>query len=480
MNDLKNKIKKISDSEFIIEKEGDMNVPVKIFSSDKLLESLSKDKSLTQCVNVAKLPGIYSAAMVMPDGHQGYGFPIGGVAAFDTTKGIITPGGIGFDINCGVRLLVTPLKKSDIEPKIHELLESLFKNVPSGVGSENKIKLSDEELDEILNTGCNWALRKGYAFPEDLEVTESNGCMSSADASCVSPRAKARGRKQSGSLGSGNHFLEIQVVDEIFDEKIAKVFGLEKNQIVIMIHTGSRGLGHQVCSDYIRLMEEDNIEIANSLPDRDLIYAKANSPMANQYFKAMSATANFAWCNRQVIAHFVRESFSEIFNIDPKSIKQVYDVAHNIAKKEIHSINGKSVEVYVHRKGATRAFPANHPDIPLKYQEVGQPVLLPGSMGTASYVLVGTETAMEKSFGSTAHGAGRVMSRHEAIKSFNGDQITKELEDKKIYVLAASKKGICEEAPQVYKDVDEVVKVSENAGLTKTVAKVLPFGVIKG
>ncbi|MBU0461035.1 MAG: RtcB family protein [Nanoarchaeota archaeon] len=474
-------IKKITDYEFVIEKEGNMRVPVKIFTSEKLLKNLEEDQTLKQGMNVATLPGIYKAAIIMPDGHQGYGFPIGGVSAFDVEKGIITPGGIGFDINCGVRLLTVPLMKEQVEPKIKEIIESLFKHIPAGVGSHSKLRLSDDELDKVLVIGAKWAVDNGYGFAEDLDCTEEQGTMKGADAGAVSNRAKARGRDQLGTLGAGNHFLEVQYVDKIFDKDIAKAFGIEKEgQVTVMIHCGSRGLGHQVCSDYIRQMEEANPQIADKLPDRDLIYAPADSLLAKKYFKAMCASANFAWCNRQMIAHWTRQSLHEVLGVSPEDVKQVYDVAHNIAKLEEHEIDGVKRKVYLHRKGATRAFPPGHPEIPEKYRKVGQPIIIPGSMGTSSYILVGTERGMKESFGSTAHGAGRVMSRHEALKRYRGEAVQKELAAQHIYVKAASWKGISEEAPGVYKDIDEVVKVSHEAGIGNLVVRVRPIGVIKG
>ena len=474
-------IKKVSEYEYKIEKTGKMNVPVVIYASEKLLKKLGEDKSLQQGVNVASLPGIYKASIMLPDAHQGYGFSIGGVAAIDVEKGCISPGGIGFDINCGVRLLTTPLKKEDVEPKIKELLNSLFRNVPSGVGSESFIRLDDKQLDTVLNKGAEWAVENGYGFKDDLERCEEGGRMKQANASKVSPRAKSRGRRQLGSLGAGNHFLEVQYVDKIFDKKTAEAFGIKKEgQITVMIHCGSRGLGHQVCSDYLRRMEEADPELMKSLPEKDLIYAKAGTQLAADYFGAMAASANFAWANRHIIAHQVRKSLKEVFGLEPEKIKTVYDVAHNIAKIEEHEIDGEKKRVYVHRKGATRSLPAGHPNTPEVYKEVGQPVIIPGSMGTASYLLVGTENALKETFGSTAHGAGRVMSRTKAIKSFRGENVKRELEQHHIFVKAASWKGICEEAPQVYKDIDEVVKVSHEAGLGNLVARVRPMGVIKG
>lgn len=473
-------LKKLSDTQFTVEKIDEMNVPVKIFASDKLIELMKGDASIQQGINVSKLPGIYKSSIMCPDAHQGYGFSIGGVAAFDAQNGIITPGGIGFDINCGVRLLTTDLTKEDVEPKMEELLNTLFENVPVGVGSESKVRLTHDELDEVLNNGAKWAVDNGYGIQEDLDFCESNGCMPQADATKVSPRAKKRGKNQLGTLGAGNHFLEIQVVDKIFDEATAKAFGITKpNQIVVMIHCGSRGLGHQVCSEYLRKMEDAYPEIYESLPEKDLIYAPIKSDLAKDYFAAMAASANYAWANRHIIAHQVRKSFKQIFGRDTK-LDTVYDVAHNIAKLETHNIDGKETEVYVHRKGATRSFPPNHPELPLKYQPTGQPVLIPGSMGTSSYILAGTQTAMDETFGSTAHGAGRLMSRHGAIKEFKPEDVKAQLKEHNIYIKAGSLKGISEEAPGAYKDVDEVVKVSNDAGLGKLVAKVRPFGVIKG
>ncbi|MFA6888698.1 MAG: RtcB family protein [Candidatus Woesearchaeota archaeon] len=474
-------LKRISSVEWEIPKTGNMNVPVRIFASEKLIKQMETDDSLHQGMNVASLPNIQKFSYMMPDAHQGYGMSVGGVAAFPVENGIISPGMTGFDINCGIRLLTTPLTKEKVEPKIKELLEELFKNVPSGVGRDSNIHLKREELDDVLKRGCKWALDNGYAFEEDVEVTESNGSLSLADPTHVSNNAKDRGKNQLGTLGAGNHFLEIQYVDEIYDKKAAKTFGItEKNQICVMIHCGSRGLGHQVCSDYLRKFEDTFPEIAEKLPDRDLIYAPANTPLAKEYFGAMCASANFAWTNRQIIAHGIRKAFKTVLGVPPKEITQVYDVAHNIIKKESYEIDGEMKELYIHRKGATRAFGPGNPEIPKKYKEIGQPILIPGSMGTASFVLVGTVNAAEKSFASTAHGAGRVMSRHEANQRFTGEGTKKELEEQHIYVKAASWKGISEEAPGAYKDIDEVVKVSHDAGIGNLVVRLKPLGVVKG
>jgi len=473
------KAKKIKDCVYEVPKEGNIKVPLRIYASEKLIEKMEQDGAVQQGINVASLPGIYNQSIMLADAHYGYGFSIGGVAAIDAETGCITPGGIGFDINCGVRLLTTNLTKEEVEPKIRELLVSLFKNVPSGVGSESDIRLSDAELDAVLKNGAKWAVEKGYGNKDDLEHCEEEGSMKGADPSKVSPKAKARGREQLGTLGAGNHFLEVQFVDEIFDKKVAETFGItKKNQMTVMIHCGSRGLGHQVCSDYLRKMEDTYPEIMKTLPEKDLIYAPAGSQLAKDYFAAMAASANYAWANRHIIAHQVRKSFKEIF---PKAeLKTVYDVAHNIAKLEEHKIDGEKRKVFVHRKGATRAFPPGREDIPKAYREVGQPIILPGSMGTASYLLVGTEEAMKETFGSTAHGAGRSMSRNAAISQFRGEQIKNDLEKQNIYVKAASWKGISEEAPQAYKDVDEVVRASQCAGIGKLVARLRPLGVIKG
>lgn len=474
-------LKKISDNEWEIPKSGKMHVPVRIFASEKLLKLIENDNSLQQGMNVACLPNIQKFSYMMPDAHQGYGMSVGGVAAFPVEDGIISPGMVGFDINCGVRLLATPLNKEQVEQKIKELLDELFKNVPSGVGRDSDIRLKREELDNVLREGANWAVQKGYAFQEDLEVTESNGCLTLADPSAVSNNAKERGKNQLGTLGAGNHFLEVQFVDQIYNKSAAEKMGItEKGQICVMIHCGSRGLGHQVCSDYLRKFEDAFSEIANKLPDRDLIYAPADTPLAKQYFGAMCAAANFAWANRQMIVHGVRKAFKSTFDIPERSIAQVYDVAHNIIKKETYEIDGKEKKLYIHRKGATRAFGPQNPEICEKYRDIGQPILIPGSMGTASFILIGTENSAEKSFASTAHGAGRVMSRHEANRKYTGEGTKKELEAQHIFVKAASWKGISEEAPGAYKDVDEVVQVSHNAGIGNLVVRLKPLGVVKG
>jgi len=477
---MEKKIKKIDEYTYLINKSGKMNVAVKIFASEEILEKISNDKSIEQGVNVACLPGIYKQSIMMPDAHQGYGFPVGGVAAFDIEEGIISPGGIGFDINCGVKLLASNLDKREVIPHIKELVNELFDKIPCGVGRDSKLKLNDQELDEVLNSGLNWTLKKGYAKKEDLERCEENGYMKTADASKISIRARKRGRNQLGTLGAGNHFVDVLYIEEIYDKEIAEVFGIKKKgQIMLMIHSGSRGLGHQTCSDYLRQMEDKFPEIVNKLPEKDLAYAPTKSQIAKDYLGAMSAAANFGWCNRQLIAHQARKAFNNVFGEKVK-LESVYDVAHNIAKIEEYNIDGEKKKVYVHRKGATRAFGPGHKEIPKVYRRVGQPIIIPGSMGTASYVLVGTDKAMNETFSSTPHGAGRLMSRHEASNKFNIETVKNDLEELKIYLKSASKAGIVQECPAVYKDIDDVVRVADRVGIGKKVAKIIPIGVING
>jgi tRNA-splicing ligase RtcB len=468
-------LKKISENEWEIPKIGKMKVPALIFSSFKLLEDIKKDKALEQIKNVACLPGIVGSSLAMPDCHQGYGFPIGGVAAFDIDSGIISPGGVGYDINCGVRLLATNISVFDFMKKRKEILHAIFRTVPSGVGVGGK-RYSREELLEVLEKGAEWAVENKMGTREDLKHCEENGKISPADTRDVSQRAIARGLPQLGTLGAGNHFLEFQKVEEIFNEDSAKVFGIKKDSIMIMIHCGSRGLGHQVASDYIKLMEEEYG--FDKLEDRELVNAPIKSELGKKYLSAMNCAVNFALCNRQMIMHYVRKQLEYYF---PKSeIKLVYDVCHNIAKIEEHKVNGKKIKLCVHRKGATRAFGPGHKDIPEDYKKVGQPVLIPGSMGTFSYVLVGTKKAEEISFASAPHGAGRVESRTQARRDITPEGVKKQLEDKDIILEAGSRKGIVEEAPEVYKDIGEVVRVSHELGIAKLVAKLKPLAVMKG
>ncbi len=478
MDDVRAKLKKIGDNIYEIPKTGAMRVPGIIFMNEKLVKFLDA-KSVEQVMNVATLPGICKASYAMPDAHMGYGFTVGGVAAFDAKEGCISPGGVGYDINCGVRLLRTSLMKEEVYPKIAQLLDELFKRVPCGVGRGGPIHLNNKEFDELLTKGARWAVDHNMGNEEDLELCEESGMIVGAIPGAVSQNAYKRGKDQIGTLGAGNHFLEIQHVDKIFDSELARVCGItQEGQVVAMIHCGSRGLGHQVCSDYLRMVEKEFPDIMNNLIDRELAYAPVGSKLAEHYYGAMCAAANYAWCNRHIIGHHIRESFKTV--LGHEDVHTVYDVAHNMAKLEEHKIDGEKRMVYVHRKGATRSFPPHHPALPERYQSIGQPVLIPGSMGTASYVLVGTETAMQLSLGSTAHGAGRTMSRHAAQHAFSVAGISSDLAKQQIALKAASKRGIVEEAPGAYKDIDEVVKVSHALGIGKLVLRLKPMGVVKG
>jgi tRNA-splicing ligase RtcB len=460
-----------------------MRVPGLIFSDERMLRHIQDEQSLEQVANVAFLPGIVGRSLAMPDIHWGYGFPIGGVAATRVDDGVISPGGVGFDINCGVRLLRTNLTEREVKPRIERLLADLFINVPSGLGSKGKIRLKGNEIDKLLLKGAGWAVAAGYGEPEDLEFTEDHGCLKGADPDKVSIKAKTRGTPQSGTLGSGNHFLEIQVVDEVYDAGIAQAFGIEeKGQILVLIHTGSRGFGHQVCDDYLKTMGTAVRNYGIDLPDRQLACAPVNSPEGQSYLAAMACAANYAWANRQCITHWTRESFSRVLGKSPRDLgmRLVYDVAHNIAKIEKHQVEGKKLTVCVHRKGATRAFPAGHPDIPEAYRKVGQPVLIPGDMGRYSYVAVGTEKAMEETFGSTCHGAGRAKSRSAARRSISGADVAAELAAKGIAIQVANIASLSEEAPAAYKDVADVMHITDAAGISPRVIKARPIGVIKG
>lgn len=460
--------------------EGRMNVPARIFALESMLGQVLGDRSVWQLKNVASLPGILKNAVVMPDVHEGYGFPIGAVAAIDYNNGVISPGGIGYDINCGVRLLRSNLTIKEAKGRIKNVVRELYKAVPSGVGKSGNVVLNMEELDKVLNNGCNWAEDEGYTREGDLRFIESGGRMEWADAKAVSDKAKSRGRDQLGTMGSGNHFVEIDYIDEIFDEKAARAFGIEEGQIVVLIHTGSRGLGHQVATDYVKIMLDNSKSFGYDLPDRELSCAPLNSEIGRQYFAAMCAAANYAWTNRQLITSQVRGVWRDVFGKSSGRLGIVYDVAHNIAKIENHVIDGKKVKAIVHRKGATRAFPAGHPELPAEYAAVGHPVLIPGSMGTASYVLIGKPEAMELSFGSACHGAGRAMSRGAALGRLDGNSVFKKLEVKGITVQAGSMKGLAEEAPEAYKDIDSVIETVELAGIASKVARLKPVGVIKG
>ncbi len=472
------KLVKISDFEWEIPKSGDMRVPGRIFGSQRLIEEMD-EKVYEQVSNVASLPGIVKASIAMPDAHWGYGFPIGGVAAFDPdASGIISVGGVGYDISCGVRTLLSPLTKEEVEPYLEKLIRALFETVPSGVGSEGEIKLSPHQLDEVLVGGAEWAVKKGYGLPEDLEFIEERGKMEGADPSYVSMEAKKRQHRQVGTLGSGNHYLEVQYVAEIYDRATAQAFGLFENQVVVTIHCGSRALGHQIATDYLPVLAKASRKYGIPIKEKELVCAPINSEEGQAYFKAMCCGINCALANRQVITHLVREVFDEIFN--GVHLKLLYDVSHNTCKVEYHVVNGRRMRLFVHRKGATRAWGPGRKELPPAYREVGQPVIIGGSMGTASYILVGTKEGEEKAFGSACHGAGRTMSRNQAIKSFRAEEIVERLRKKGIIVMAKSKKGLAEEAPEAYKDVSLVIEATCKAGLTRKVAKLLPMGCIKG
>jgi len=477
------KLRQIDEYRWEIPQEGKMRTRGLIFASKAMIPKIMEDRSLEQVANVATLPGIVGPSLAMPDIHWGYGFPIGGVAAFDLEGGVVSPGGVGYDINCGVRLLRTSLKRLEVERHIEDLVNLLFRNIPSGLGSRRKdLKLRDATLFEVLRQGAGWAVKNGYGSRADLEHIEAYGKIDGAEPERVSQFALDRGHDQLGTLGSGNHFVEVGYVLEIFDEKLAAALGLFKDQVTAIVHTGSRGLGHQVCDDYIKVMLKAAAKYGIELVDRQLCCAPIAAPEGQQYLAAMAAAANFAFANRQMITHWVRESFEEVFKLGPGDLglELVYDVAHNIAKMETHVVAGRKMKVCLHRKGATRAFPPGHPETPAAYQKTGQPVLIPGDMGRYSFVLVGTEAALTETFGSTCHGAGREMSRHQALKAAKGRSIVQELAQKGIVVRGAGRATIDEELSEAYKDVQAVVDVCHGAGIAKKVAKLKPLGVIKG
>ena len=480
----KQDIKRISDVKWEIPKSyrDDMRVPVQIFADERLLEAALGDKSLTQAVNASTLPGLVSHIIVMPDVHQGYGFPIGGVAATKLPDGVISPGGIGYDINCGVRLLSSLIPLDAAEPFLDDLATSLYANCPSGVGVKGSVRLSLKQLEAVCRIGSEWALKNGYARAEDLPSTEEGGKVPRADPSAVSERAMARGRPQLGTLGAGNHFIEIDVVEEIYHPEGARAMGLLEGHLALQIHCGSRGFGHQVCSDYVRELQGAVRRYGIQLPDRELVCAPLSSPEGKRYLAAMTCAANYAFANRQVLAHHARRAFEQVLAGKTRDfdLHQVYDIAHNMGKIEEHVVDGQKIKVCVHRKGATRAFGPGFPGLPEKYRAMGQPVLVPGSMGTASWVLLGTEESMTQSFGSSCHGAGRVMSRKRAKKSIRGDALRSKLQAQGIRIRARSMPGLAEEAPHAYKDVDAVVDVVVKAGIAKKVAKLRPLVVIKG
>jgi tRNA-splicing ligase RtcB len=460
----------------------DMRVPARLFADDELFNEAFRDRTAEQLIDTATLPGIVKYAMAMPDFHQGYGFPIGGVAAMQADTGVISPGGVGYDINCGVRLLGTHLEQEEIEPYREELMTAIYRACPSGVGGKGRVRVSERDLNELVTQGAKWALKRGLAQEEDVAHTEEQGCLPGADPSRVSNRAKERGQLQVGSLGAGNHFLELDVITEIYDPEVAEVFGLREGQVVVQIHCGSRGFGHQVCDDYVKSLQSAVQKYNIQLPNRQLVCAPIDSPEGRAYYGAMACAVNYAFVNRQVLAMGVREAFEQVLagKVKDFDLFQVYDVAHNIAKFEQHEVDGQRTKLCVHRKGATRAFGPGYAGLPADYRDVGQPVLVPGSMGTASYVLVGTQKAMELTWGSSCHGAGRVMSRTQARKKVRGNDLRNKLENQGIVVRAKSNKGLAEEAPQAYKDVSRVVEVVHGAGIAHKVARLEPLGVIKG
>jgi tRNA-splicing ligase RtcB len=456
-----------------------MRTDVIVYASHELIEQIRRDLSLEQAVNVAMLPGIVGPSLAMPDIHQGYGFPIGGVAATDFETGVVSPGGVGFDINCGVRLIRTSLGVEELRPKLRELVDQVFRDVPCGAGGEGPLRVTAPDLDRVLGKGARWMVENGFGDPRDIEFSEERGCIADADPDAVSARAKERGRPQLGTLGGGNHFLEIQFVEQVHDQDAARAMGIAEGQAVVLVHCGSRGLGHQVCTDFLAQMGGAMKRYGIALPDRQLACVPTQSPEGQAYLGAMRASANFAWANRQAILHFLRGSFARIFGKDAR-LDLVYDVCHNIAKRERHDVDGEERDVLVHRKGATRAFPPGHRDLPETYRETGQPVLIPGSMGTASWILVGAPRAMKETFGSVCHGAGRLMSRTAAKKGRDAGAVRRQLEERGILVRSQTRDGILEEVPEAYKDVDAVIEVVSEAGLARKVARLRPIGVIKG
>lgn len=477
-------VKKVSDVKFSISRDQlpGMNRDVIVYATQDMMERVKKDRTLQQAMNVSTLPGLAGDVMIMPDCHEGYGMPVGGVAAFDADNGIISPGICGFDIGCGVRLIKTNLEEEEVRSKINKIADALFENVPSGVGSKLKIGFSGKDFESICENGVSYAIKRGFGFADDEEHIEELGGMKGGDFSKVTKEAGARGINQLGTLGAGNHFLEVQTVESIHDKKTAKAYGLYENQVVIMVHTGSRGFGHQTCSDYVRRLVEYQQRHGISLADPELSYAHINSKEADEYLAAMKCAINYAFTNRQIITNSIRKSFETVMgkSADALGMEILYDLSHNIVKLEEHMIEGKRKRVYVHRKGATRAFPAGNPDVPKKYRGVGQPVLIPGSMTTGSYVLVGTENAMKETFGSSCHGAGRVMSRHQAIREIPVAKTMAELKKRNVEIRIKTRKLVSEEAEWAYKRVDEVVDVVEKAGIAMIVARCRPLAVIKG
>jgi tRNA-splicing ligase RtcB (3'-phosphate/5'-hydroxy nucleic acid ligase) len=481
-SDIRKSIEKISDYKWLIPRKEDMYVPGILYATEKLLNQALSDNALQQVMNVAKLKGILNYSLAMPDIHWGYGAPIGGVGAFDADSGFIVPGFVGYDINCGVRLLRSNLEVKEVKNKLEDLLNMLFINIPSGVGSSGKLKLQKKEMDRVLTEGAQWAVKNGYGTENDIESIEENGKIEQADPSVISQRSRERGRTQLGTLGSGNHFLEIQRVTDVYDKKTAGSFGIFEGQLTVMLHTGSRGFGHQICNDYLDMFSKSAAKHQLKFPDRQLVYAPVGSYEGKRYFSAMKTAVNYAFANRQIITHWVRETFSHVLMTPYENLQlsTVYDVAHNICKLETHTINNTPKKLLVHRKGATRAFPPGHPDLPDRYKSTGQPVLIPGTMGTASYVLLGTQKAMEETWGSTCHGAGRTMSRKQAVKTTGNRYIDSELASKGILAKTATRSGLAEEKPEAYKDIDEVIRAVEGAGLSIKIARMVPVAVMKG
>lgn len=490
---MKNLITRVGNHEVV--KEGDfryvvtkdeskgMIVPVTIYADDSLISKMALDRTIDQAANVATLKGVVKHVVVLPDGHEGYGFPVGGVAGMDLEEGVISPGGVGYDINCGVRLIRTNLREKEVRPKLKDLVNELFTAIPSGVGSSSPRKVTGSELDDVLVEGVKWTVQNGYGWDSDIDVCEENGCMKGADPTSVSEHAKKRGGLQLGTLGSGNHFLEVQKVDKIFDQRAARAMGIEQDQVTVLIHCGSRGFGHQVCSDYLKISEKKIRDSGIRIVDRELACVPNNSKEGESYRKAMYSALNFAWSNRQMITHWTRDTFEKVMRMTEADLdmKLVYDVSHNIAKVERHAVDGEGTrDLVIHRKGATRAFPAGDSHIPDKYQDIGQPIFIPGSMGTASWILLGNSKSLELSFGSTAHGAGRTMSRSAARRNYTTESVRKNLESKGVYIKALSREGMVEETPEAYKDVDSVVEVSHSLGIATKVARLVPIGVIKG
>ena len=462
--------------------ENGLNVPVNIYANEAIMANMQRDRTLKQAMNAAKLPGIVKHMLVMPDGHEGYGFPVGGVAAFDAENGIVSPGAIGFDINCGIRLIKTNMSFEEVKPHLSGLMDSLFKDVPSGVGSKVNLGFTPSDLEKITTEGAEYIVNKGFGFREDVDRIEENGAMAGAETSKVSQLAKKRGVHEVGTLGAGNHFLEVQRVAEIADERIAKAYGLEKDQVVIMLHSGSRGYGHQVCSDYLQILSDYQRKNSIKLDDPELAYAYTGAKEADDYFAAMKTAVNFAFVNRQVMTHLIRKSFEKTFerSADQLGMELLYDVAHNIAKLEEHDVDGKRMKLYVHRKGATRAFAPGREEVPKIYRAYGQPVIIPGSMGTSSYVLAGREEAMKETFGSSCHGSGRVMSRHQAIREIPASKTLSDMKSKDIEFRVRDRKLISEEAEWAYKNVSDVVGSIAAAGISNIVARMVPIGVAKG